>query len=38
VAGRNHAALREVMEGGETISEGIALQMRAQLEKSAPAK
>jgi ABC-type glycerol-3-phosphate transport system substrate-binding protein len=38
VAGRNHAALREVMEGGQTISEGVALQMRAQLEKSAPAK
>ena len=38
VAGRNHAALREVMEGGQTISEGIALQMRCQLEKFAPTK
>ena len=30
--------LREVMEGGQTISEGIALQMRCQLEKFAPTK
>ncbi len=38
VAGRNHAVLREVMECGETISEATALQMRCQLEQTAPTK